>query len=408
MRKIILSALLLAALAVLPFTGPSLPPRPAPAFVPTADEREKLAFYRQPEQWFIEHLAGPREVIDGQTLDPKLQYMMEQLRPHRWLINHGISLIFSTPAGRRWLRGGADREWQLYTRVTDPMRSVEDRVIPGRDGGIAVRIYHPETATAGPLPILVYHHGGGWIFASVAAMDRVVRLIANEARAIVVSVDYRLAPEHPYPAASDDGEDAFLWARAHAAALGGSADLVAVGGDSAGGHVAINIAQRQLAAGKPLPRALLLYYPGTGMPSADRSYALFGRGYGLDAAFIEFILPLVFPGMRESDARDDLMDPLRARSLAGFPPTIIATAGFDILRDSGRAFARRLDHEGVPVAYFNYASLTHSFLQFSGVIDDADQAASGTARLFGHVARDPARLAQRPLPMAPEALAQAR
>ena len=102
MRKIILSALLLAALAVLPFTGPSLPPRPAPAFVPTADEREKLAFYRQPEQWFIEHLAGPREVIDGQTLDPKLQYMMEQLRPHRWLINHGIPLIFSTPAGRRW------------------------------------------------------------------------------------------------------------------------------------------------------------------------------------------------------------------------------------------------------------------------------------------------------------------
>lgn len=365
---------------------------PVEPFVPTEAERKELAFYSQPERWFLAHLKGARETVDGQTLDPKLQYMMEQNRPAEAWVMRSAPLIFATPWGRRFIRHGIDRDWRLFTKVTPEMLHVEDRTIGGRGGAIPIRIYRPKAEGSNRLPVLVYHHGGGWIFSSIAAMDRVSRLLANEAGVIVVSVDYRLAPEHPYPAASDDGEDAFIWARANAASFGGDPARVAVGGDSAGGHVAINIAQRRLRADKPGPVAMLLFYPGAGLPQQDRSYKLFGKGYALNSAFIEFILPMVFRGYepdRYGEA-DDLMNPVAAKSLAELPPTIIATAGFDILRDSGRRFAERLRAEGVPVSYANYPSLTHSFLQFSAVVKDADAASTDSARQFGKLVREAA------------------
>lgn len=365
--------------------------KPVEPFVPTQAEREQLAFYSQPESWFAERLQGPNETVDGQTIDPKLQYMMEQARPVAPWLMRSAPLIFATPGGRQWIRQGIDRDWRLYTKITADMAAVEDRTVKGRGGPIPVRIYRPKTEEAGPLPVLVYHHGGGWIFASIASHDRVGRLLANEAKVIVVLVDYRLAPEHPYPAASDDGEDVYLWVRANAASFGGDPARVGVGGDSAGGHVSINIAQRQIAAGKPVPTAMLLFYPGAGLPQDDASYKLFGKGYALDSAFIEFILPRVFEDYspdRHKEA-DEYMDPASAPHLKGLPPTIVATAGFDILRDSGRRFAERLQADGVPVRYINYPSLTHSFLQFSAVVEDADTASTESARLFGQIVRDP-------------------
>lgn len=385
-----LAALTVGLLAgALLWSGSDRPPTPRPAFEPTPAELEKLARFQQPESWFLGQLQGPREVADGQTMDPKLQYLAEQMRPASKWLAPAMPLIFATPAGRSWVRGAIDREWQLYTKITAPMRRVEDRDIPGRAGPLPVRLYWPQTDEPGPLPVLVYCHGGGWVFASVAALDRAVRLLANEARVIVISVDYRLAPEHPYPAASDDGEDAYRWALANATALGGDPDKVAVGGDSAGGHVAINTVQRQLAAGRPVPRALLLYYPGTGLPERGGSMQRFAVGYGLDASFIDFILPRVFQGYTSPDQADALMDPLRkAEHLRGFPPTIVATGGFDILRDSGRAFAARLAADGVPVADLHYGPLTHSFLQFSGVVAKAEHAATETAGLLGRTLRE--------------------
>ncbi len=365
--------------------------KPVEPFVPTKEEQEKLAFYSQSESWFMEHLQGPLETVDGQTIDPKLQYMMEQVRPAAPWLRRAAPMIFATPWGRGFIRHGADRDWRLLTKVTPDMAHVEDRTIKGRGGPIPIRIYHPETDDDGPLPVLVYHHGGGWIFASIASHDGVSRLLANEAKAIVVTVDYRLAPEHTYPAASDDGEDAFLWARANAASFGGDPVRVGVGGDSAGGHVSINIAQRQLAAGQPGPAAMLLFYPGAGLPQNDPSYRLFGKGYALDSTFIEFILPRVFEDYSPDriDEADEFMNPVSAKSLKGLPPTIVATAGFDILRDSGRRFAERLKAEVVPVRYANYPSLTHSFLQFSAVVKDADTASTDSARLYGEVIRNP-------------------
>ena len=360
-----------------------LRPPPVEPFEPTAEEAAQLALYQQPERWFVDHLTRSPIVVDGQRLDPKFQYLLEQMGDSG-RAERALRLLFATPAGRRYVRAMVDRQWTLFTKITAPMRRAQDRFIDGRGGPIHVRIYWPQVDSPEPLPILVYAHGGGYLFASVAALDRAVRLMANEARAVVISVDFRLAPEHPYPAASDDGEDVFLWAREHAVTLGGDPQRVGVGGDSAGGHVALNVAQRQLLKGEPPPAMLLLYYPAVGLPHADRSFELFGKGFGLDASFFDYLLAQVFPGKRLGvDQPDDLMAPLQARSLEGLPPAIVATAGFDILRDSGRAFAERLRAQGVPVIYRNYPSLVHSFLQFSGVIEDADRAATETARMFG-------------------------
>ncbi|MET0338147.1 MAG: alpha/beta hydrolase [Caulobacter sp.] len=362
----------------------------AEPFTPTPVEAQQLILLSKPAADFIARLKGPRETVDGQTLDPKLQFVLEQTRPFATAEAAAREqAAFKTPAGRAAFRAAGERRWLLTSKVTAPMRTVTDRNIPSRGGALAVRVYRPQTGDDAPLPVLVYFHGGGWIFGSIEAVDRSVSLIANEAKVIVVSVAYRLAPEHPYPAASDDGEDAYAWAKAHAAEFGGDAANIAVGGDSAGGHVAVNISQRLAAQRQPAPTMQLLYYPAVDLSGDYRSYELFGEGYGLDKAFADFVRPTVF-GSR--DLADGQVSPLKAKSLKGLPATILTTGGFDILRDSNRRFARRLEADGVAVTFLSYPSLNHSFLQQSGVIEEADRAAVETARLFGTAVRSRATL----------------
>jgi acetyl esterase len=354
-------------------------------FEPTAAEKAQLELLSRPAAWFETQLKSPPTIVDGQRLDPKVQYILEQSRPFETPEAEAREqAVFATPEGRALVRKAVDRHWTLRTKITAPMAKVEDRQIPGRAGGLHVRIYTPAGSAEGARPVLVYFHGGGWIFGSVEGSDRATRLIANEAQAIVVSVDYRLSPEAVYPAASDDGEDAFLWVRANAAALGGDPKLVAVGGDSAGGHIAINVAQRQVLAGRPPPALEILYYPATDSDTTYESYAKFGKGYGLNKSFGDFVVPLAFG---KADPSDGLVAPLRAKSLKGMPPTILVTPGFDILRDPSWAFGRRLEADGVRVTYLDYPSLTHNFLQQSGVVEAADHAATQSARLFGAMIR---------------------
>lgn len=359
-------------------------------FVATQSELKELEFYKQPEQWFIQRLKKPRIEIDGQTLDPKFQYMMEQHGDTTGRELNVMKRIFSIALGRKFVRYEVDSEWSLYTKVTQSMRQTFDLEINGRSGNkIPIRIYVPDVSdTEEKLPVLIYAHGGGYLFGSIKASDRVVRLIANEAKVIVVSIEYRLAPEYPYPAPSDDGEDVFLWAQSHIEAYNGNTKKIAFGGDSGGGHISINVAQRQLAKHKTPPAMLLLYYPATGLPFQDKSNTLFGKGFGLDTDFFKYILTQVFPDQTLETARpDDYMAPLQAKNLSGMPPSIIATAGFDILRDSGKHFAEKLKANSVSVTYLNYPSLPHSFLQFSGIIKEADVAATETAKLFGEQIR---------------------
>jgi acetyl esterase len=356
----------------------------ADTFRPTPAEQERLAVLSRPEQWFVENLAGPRELVDGQLLDAKLQYVLEERRRRTpETVQRGLAM-FDDAEERVIVRNRLAREWALFSKVTAPMRAVEDRQIPGPRAQLPIRIYTPEVKETGPLPILVYFHGGGWLYSGIEATDRAVRLIANEARVIVVNVEYALAPEHPWPAANDDGEAAFLWVRANAASLGSHPDLVAVGGDSAGGNISLTISQRQIDAGKPTPLYQLLYYTATSFSTKYESAKLFANGYGLDATFREFMLARVYkgPGTLEKATKE-----LRELKLKSMPATIVVTAGFDMLRDPGRSLARKLEAEGVSVVYLNYPTLVHGFLQWSGVVPDAERAAVDSARLLGTAIR---------------------
>lgn len=357
---------------------------PEDGFVPTTAERERLEMMSRPESWFVANLAGPREVIDGQHIDPRLQYYYEARRrrtPEQ--VRQSLEL-FRKPETLAPTRARLARDWAVLTKVTAPMRAVEDRVIDGRGGRIPIRIYTPQTDAPGPLPTLIYFHGGGWLYSSIEAVDRVARLIANEGKVIVVSVDYRLAPDHKWPASGDDGEDAFQWVRGHAAEIGSTPDIVAVGGDSAGGYISLAISRRQVRAGKPGPIAQLLYYTSTGFGPGFRSYGLFGQGYGLDIGFRDFMMPMAF-GDAAAVAKAD--QEVKNGSMAGMPATIVVTAGFDILRDAAQSLARRMEQDRVAVTYLNYPTLTHGFLQFSGVVPDAEAASVDTARLIGTLIR---------------------
>ena len=371
-----------SVLAVATLTGAA---RPEDSFQPTPAEQERFELMSRPNSWFLENLAGPREIIDGQRLDPKQQYYLEARRrrtPEE--VKLGLDM-FHTAEGRIAARERLSREWALFTKVTAPMRTVEDVRIDGRGDPIPLRIYTPNVGaeSAEPSPILVYFHGGGWLYSNIEAVDRCVRLIANEARAIVVSVDYRLAPEHPWPAANDDGEDVFRWVLANATRLGGDPRMVGVGGDSAGGAISLSISRRQLAAGRATPAYQLLYYTSTDFSTEDESYRLFRDGYGLDENFRQFMISLVFPNGSLKAATHELS----SGSFSGMPATIVVTAGFDILRDAGRKLARRLEQDGVAVTYLNYPTLAHGFLQWSAVVEDAERAAVDTARLFGGAIR---------------------
>ena len=353
-----------------------------PEFTLTDAEREHLSLLRQPNSHFLA-MIGEREQADGATLHPKAQWFLQTIaRP----ADTPESLdeeeaLMDTAEGRAAIRAFVDRAWALKTRIGDPLASVEDRRIPSRGGELPVRIYTPVRAGVDALPLLVYCHGGGWLFGSIAAVDRALRILAHEAQVIVVSVDYRLAPEHPYPAAHDDAEDAFLWAVANAAELGADPARVAVGGDSAGGHLAVAVSRRQLAAGRPPPLFQLLYYPMVDWNRDTASFRRFGAGYGLDARFIGVMERLVFPDPASRQGPE--FSHLLAASLQGLPATLVVTAGWDILRDQGAAFASRLESEGVAVTYLNAASLGHGFMQRSGVYDDADRICVASAQVFG-------------------------
>lgn len=351
----------------------------------TRAEREELQTGLRPEAWFAERLRTPREIVDGQRLNAKIQFLLEKTRGDGPQSKQDMLAGFDTPDKRAAVRAAADRRWTVRTAISADMAHVEDREIPGRGGAIPLRIYRPDTGDDGPLPVLVYYHGGGFVFSSIRAVDRLVRLIADEAGVIVVSVDYRLAPEHPFPAPQDDAEDAFAWTRAHAAEFGGDPARVAVGGDSAGGQLALAVSLRQRAAQRPLPLYQLLYYPAVTLAQGDRSYELYGEGYGLDLGFIDAVTELAFPdpAARTAPATWALDEP----DLRGLPATLVVTAGHDPLRDQGRRLAARLERDSVSVAYLNYPSLTHSFLNWSGVIEDAASAARQTAAVFGTAVR---------------------
>lgn len=329
---------------------------------------------------FEMQLKGPPEVIDGQTLHPKMQYLFEKHRSPEASARYEAML--HSEDGRRLYRQLTDSHWPLRTKVTKEMAKVEDRTIRTPGGELGIRIYTPQTRKPGPLPVLTYFHGGAYIFASIDAVDRYARLIANEAEVIVVSGNYRLAPEHIYPAALEDGAAVFQWVAENAEGFGGDASRIAVGGDSAGASISLYASLRAIETGARVPDYQLLYYPSIDLIGTGKypSEELFKFGYGLDPWIVDTAIEFLFP---DGFGPAEDVKALLQRRLAELPASYVGTAGFDILRDHGRALVAALGTHGVPVTYEHYPSLAHNYLEHSGTIDDAERAAVSSARILG-------------------------
>ncbi len=244
---------------------------------------------------------------------------------------------------------------------------VEDRVIPGPGGEIPVRIYAP--ASPDPLPVLVFYHGGGWVIGSLETHDGLCREIVDAAGCMVVSVDYRLAPEHRFPACVDDAYAAACWVSDHAAAIGADASRVAVGGDSAGGHLAAVTAMTARDRTTPPIVFQLLVYPALEHEFERPSMIENAEGYMLTADGMRWFYRHTLNDPSEGD--DPRVSPIRAESLAGLPPAFVITAEFDPLRDQGIAYAEALAAAGVSVTSTTYAGVFHGFFNMQAMLDTA-------------------------------------
>jgi acetyl esterase len=254
---------------------------------------------------------------------------------------------------------------------------VEDRSIEGPGGALPLRIYTPVAAGGDALPVLVYFHGGGWVIGDLETHDALCRTLANEAGCKVVAVDYRLAPEHVFPAAVDDCYAALKWVEANGASIGVDATRIAVAGDSAGGNLAAVMSQIAKAEKGPKISFQLLIYPATDTNVDTGSYQANGSGYFLERDGMIWFFDHYLAGADRNDTR---VAPAKATSLAGLPAAYVVTAGFDPLRDEGRAYAEALKAAGVPTEHVNYDGMIHGFFNLQGVLDVGREAVKAAAK----------------------------
>lgn len=244
----------------------------------------------------------------------------------------------------------------------------EDRWIDGVEGKILIRIYTPHEPAPGELlPILVFYHGGGFVIGSLDSYDNLCRAIANRTDCIVVSVDYRLAPEHKFPAAVDDALEAYQWVIDHAGELDGDAGRMAIGGDSAGGNITAVTAIGIRDEGYMAPLLQILIYPVAGGAPETPSHYEFAEGLLLTRASILWFYDQYLD--RPEDATDPRFAPLLADDLSDLPPALVIVAGHDPLRDEGIAYADRLGQAGVEAELVNYEGMVHGFLSLADAVD---------------------------------------
>jgi acetyl esterase len=245
--------------------------------------------------------------------------------------------------------------------------AIDDRAIPGPAGDLTVRVSTPHGEP--PFPIVVWFHGGGWVVGTLDTYDTVCRALAAAVPAVVVAVDYRLAPEHRYPAAVEDAYAATLWASRNAAELGGAQQRLAVAGDSAGGNLAAVVALGARDRGGPAIGFQLLVYPITDVGMDTASYREHADGYHLTAAGMRWYWDHYLGG---ADGAAPDASPLRAAFLGALPPALVITAEHDVLRDEGEAYAARLRDAGVPAAVSRYPGMVHGFFRWRAVTPAAD------------------------------------
>lgn len=279
-------------------------------------------------------------------IDPKLRAHIDALPPAPPLDQFNPAMLRA-------------RITQLLTGLSFPNLPnipARDASIAGPAGPIPIRIYQP--AAQGPSPVLVHFHGGGWVVGSLDTHDPFCRYLCGLTNAVIVSVDYRLAPEHKFPAAVEDAEAATRWALAHAGELGGNPAQVFVSGDSAGGNLAAVVALL-LRNDAPLCGQILLFPITDAAPEDYPSYEENATGYGLERSFMLWYLDQYLAS--DTQRADTRMAPVLARDLAGLPPALVMTGEYDVLRDEALRYAARLRQAGVDVTHFHYSEMHHNF-----------------------------------------------
>jgi acetyl esterase len=315
-------------------------------------------------------IGGTPIRIDGLELHPTSQLLVKLERLA------GVPPVESLPVADA--RAQVGRQAATLTGRKLPLPRVEDVAIPGPAGEIPARLFASDPADG----LLVYYHGGGHVIGTLDTHDSACRFLAVHAGVGVLSVDYRLAPEHPYPAAVDDSIAALGWASENAERLGFDSARIAVGGDSAGGNLAAVVALAAKAGEAPMPAFQLLIYPVCDYVEKRRSYELFREGFLLTAAEMDWFRDHYLPD--RDAAREWRASPLQAPDLSGLPPAYVLTAGFDPLRDEGEEYARALAAAGVPTALRRHDGLLHSFVNQTSLhrgAHDAMLEAAGALRL---------------------------
>ncbi|MBV9365769.1 MAG: alpha/beta hydrolase [Solirubrobacterales bacterium] len=305
----------------------------------------------------------PPVQLDGDTLAPEVQLGLALLARRRQPPPETL-----TPAEARLNRR---RLAAVYAGKPTPVGAVADLEL---DGAVPLRARHYVPAElGGPHPLLVYYHGGGFTYGDLDTHDGVCRILCRHAGAHVLAIDYRLAPEHPFPAAVEDARTALSWAFANAERLGADPRRVGVGGDSAGGNLATVVAQHAARHEGPSPVLQLLIYPATDFTKRRRSRELFGDGFLLTNSEMDWF-ETNYLGSDRAHAADPRASPLLADDLSGLAPALVVTAAFDPLRDEGEEYAQALREAGTPVTLRRFPGFIHAFTAGAGVSRSARDA----------------------------------
>jgi acetyl esterase len=333
-----------------------------PRFPPAVEHHVlRLACSLPPKVQRLLFGAPPR--LDGQTLESDVQALLRIAALAR-----GDSLA----EGADVADARAQRRYEAQVVAARPriaMARVEEIEIPGPAGAIPARLYVPPSPAAEPLPLLVYFHGGGWVIGDLETHEAPCRFLAANSGAQVLAVDYRLAPEHPFPAAVEDACAAYAWATGYPGDPPVAANWVAVGGDSAGANLAAAVCLQARDGNMPPPAMQLLIYPVTDCSRELPSRHMFREGFLLTRRDMDYFEDRYLPPGTDRD--DPRVTVLQAADLSNLPPAYIATAGFDPLRDEGEAYAERLRKAGVQVALRRHPGLVHTFANLTAICPSA-------------------------------------